>query len=136
MPRIRVQPKNLKHSRNQSEVQSGGLTHQRVAVKQQPSYANQYQQDAPLAQMNLSPRGTNLMSLQYKKVERKPRINYEVLIAKAQKKLNSGEDSKQQVRAVEYEAARPDHRFDTGNVAMRQLYTEIVTKGQHSLQYD
>ncbi len=59
------------------------------------------------------------MSLQYKKVERKPRINYEMLIAKAQKKINSGDDKKSQVRHVEYEAARPDHKFDTENVAMR-----------------
>ena len=63
------------------------------------------------------------MSLQYKKVERKPRINYEVLIAKAQKKINSGEEAKQQPKVVEYEAARPDHKYDSRTVAMRQLYS-------------
>ena len=63
------------------------------------------------------------MSLQYKKVDRKPRINYEVLIAKAQKKMNSGEDKNPMVKPVEFEAARPDHRYDPNNIAMRQLYS-------------
>ena len=67
--------------------------------------------------------GGNLRSLEYKKVERKPRIDYEQLMAKVTKKMNGEE--KPPLPHV-YDAAKPDHKFNHNQIALRSIYKEIV----------
>ena len=78
------------------------------------------------------------MSLRVKKddtQQRRPRLNYDVLIAKAQKRIN-GLEKEKPVRPPEYEAARPDHLYKTEAIAMRRLYSELVRKQEHHVDPD
>ena len=62
----------------------------------------------------------NIMSLRYAKVDKKPRVNYDMLIAKAQKKAAEGYDDDKQF--VEFSPAKPNHKFSHNQIAMRSLY--------------
>jgi len=62
-----------------------------------------------------------------RKSEAKPRLNYELLIAKAQKKVN-GTDKEKIDKPKEFDPAKPDHIYEGDQVAIRSLYNEIVKK--------
>ena len=70
------------------------------------------------------------MSLEYKKSD-KPRLNYDVLIAKAQKK-QSGSEKEKIVKPKDFDPARPDHVYEGNQVAVRRLFTEVVRKQTHN----
>lgn len=73
------------------------------------------------------------MSLKYhSEAKKKPRINYEVLIAKAKKKFN-GLEKEKPVKIPEFEAASASHIYKGDQVAMRRLYSELVTKQNHNI---
>jgi hypothetical protein len=51
-------------------------------------------------------------------------------MAKITKKMNGEEKIK---KAPTYEGAKPDHKYDPEQVALRNLYSEIVKKNRHNL---
>lgn len=55
-----------------------------------------------------------------------------MLIARAQKKVN-GTDKEKVTKAIEYEAARPDHQYESEQVAVRKLYHEICKKQTYNV---
>jgi len=69
----------------------------------------------------------------FKKVDRKPKINYEQIMGKISKVLN-GDDKVPLPKR--FEGAKPDHKYERDQVAMRSLYNDIVKKAKHSVQYE
>ena len=55
------------------------------------------------------------------------------MIEKVQKTING--DEKPQTSPI-YKAARPQHKYQSNQIGMRVLYTEVVRKQRHSVAYD
>lgn len=120
MPRVRVQPRSNKKYMQEDLLSGYPMSGtNKNAFNNGRNFANFM--DSSTQRQHES------TSIEYRKSERKPRLNYELLIAKAQKKVN-GSDKEKSMRPKEFEPARPDHMFETDQVAIRRLYNEIVKK--------
>lgn len=106
MPRIRVQPKSTKKYRsNNHDDLLGGYP---MSGSNKNSYHNRNYSNF----MDASARHLVGDNYQRQKSDHKPRLNYDVLIARAQKKVN-GTDKEKVTKPKEYEAARPDHQYES-----------------------
>jgi len=102
MPRIRVQPKSTKRSKNEDMM--GGFT----ISPPQNNYGRKFSNFLDGSARNIQ----DFTSLTGNKKSGKPRLNYDVLIAKAAKKVN-GSDKEKIQRPKEYQPAKPDHIYES-----------------------
>ena len=117
MPQIRVVNKTPSKPRNIQKVQAS------FPISSQGDLFDVKRQSA-------GGPASNLMSLQYKKVDRKPKIDFELMISKLHKKLNGEEKTPQPTR---YVPAKPDHMYDRAQIAVRKIWRETVRDQTHML---
>ena len=55
------------------------------------------------------------------------------MMAKITKEMNGDKKDK---KAAVYIGARPDHKYESDQVALRKVYAEVVKKGNHSLNFN
>lgn len=101
MPRIRVQPRSSKKG-SIDDIMSGygmsGSNRNSVGGRNFTNF------------LGASSKYYDIGNAVDHKKQDKPRLNYEVLIAKAQKKVNGSEKEKV-VKPMDFEPARPDHVY-------------------------
>ena len=115
MPNIRVLPRHHIDHQKIAEVNSKNLL-----SDAKPNYQTNHD-------------GMGIPEYRTKDSGRKPKIDYAMMLQKVQKNIHGEQKT---IPPPVYEAARPQHKYDSNQLAMRTMFNEIVKKQRHSVQYD